>query len=49
MAEQEILDGNIPKIGTELDEAAAFWGKELASENGEESLEEEHETDPEEY
>ena len=48
MAEQEILDGNIPKTGTELDEAAAFWGKELASENGEESLEEEPETDPEE-
>ena len=49
MAELEIVDGNIPKPpGTELDEATAFWGKELASENGEESLEEQAEANPDE-
>ena len=49
MAELNVVDGNIsPPIGTELDEATAFWGKELASENGEESLDEQVQANPEE-
>ena len=40
MAEE--IDGNIPQSsGTELDEAAKFWGKELALESGEELPEDE--------
>ena len=49
MAELNVVDGNIsPPIGTELDEATAFWGQELASENGEESLDEQVQANPEE-
>lgn len=48
MAEQEQIEGNSLNIGTELDQATAFWGKELASENGEESLEEQAEENPDE-
>ena len=33
---EEIVDGNSLETGTELDEAAKFWGNELALENGEE-------------
>ena len=33
---EEIVEGNTLETGTELDEAAKFWGNELALENGEE-------------
>ena len=33
---EEIVEGNTLEAGTELDEAAKFWGNELALENGEE-------------
>ena len=48
MAEQEIIEGNSLTIGSALDDATTAWGNELASENGEESLEEETETTPDE-
>ena len=48
MAEQEIIEGNSLVIGSALDDATTAWGNELASENGEESLEEETETTPDE-
>jgi len=41
MAEQEIIEGNSLTIGSALDDATTAWGNQLASENGEESLEEE--------
>ena len=48
MAEQEIIEGNSLTIGSGLDDATTAWGNELASENGEESLEEEPEASPDE-
>ena len=44
---EEIIEGNTPEIGTELDVAAKFWGKELALENGEELPEEDNQLEPE--
>ena len=48
MAEQEIIEGNSLVIGSGLDDATTAWGNQLASENGEESLEEETEATPDE-
>ena len=48
MAEQEIIEGNSLIIGSGLDDATTAWGNQLASENGEESLEEETEATPDE-
>ena len=48
MAEQEIIEGNSLTIGSALDDATTAWGNQLASENGEESLEEETEATPDE-
>ena len=48
MAEQEIVEGNSLTIGSGLDDATTAWGNQLASENGEESLEEETEATPDE-
>lgn len=48
MAEQEIIEGNSLIIGSGLDDATTAWGTQLASENGEESLEEETEATPDE-
>ncbi len=48
MAEQEIVEGNSLIIGNALDDATTAWGNQLASENGEESLEEETEATPDE-
>ena len=48
MAEQEIIEGNSLEIGSGLDDATTAWGNQLASENGEESLEEETEATPDE-
>lgn len=46
MAEE--IDGEgIPHVGTELDEAAKVWGKELALESGEEPQDEDNQSDPE--
>lgn len=44
---EELIEGNTPEIGTELDVAANFWGKELALENGEELPEEDNQLEPE--
>ncbi|SVB14269.1 uncharacterized protein METZ01_LOCUS167123 [marine metagenome] len=44
---EELIEGNTPEIGTELDVAAKFWGKELALENGEELPEEDNQLEPE--
>ena len=48
MAQEELVEGNSLNIGNELDEAQAFWGKEIASENGDESLEEQAQETPDE-
>ena len=48
MAEQEVVEGNSLIIGSALDEATVAWGKELSSEDGEESLEEQAEESPDE-
>lgn len=48
MAEQDVVEGNSLIIGSALDEATVAWGKELSSENGEESLEEQAEESPDE-
>ena len=44
---EELIEGNTPEIGTELDVAAKFWGKELALESGEELPEEDNQLEPE--
>ena len=44
---EEMIEGNTPHIGTELNDAANFWGKELALENGEELPEEDNQLEPE--
>ena len=44
---EEMIEGNTPHIGTELNDAAKFWGKELALENGEELPEEDNQLEPE--
>ena len=48
MAEQEVVEGNSLVIGNALDDATVAWGKELSSEDGEESLEEQAEESPDE-
>ena len=47
MATEEI-QGEVLQIGTELEEAAKAWGKDLALESGEEPVDEDNQTDPEE-
>ena len=42
-----MIEGNTPHVGTELNDAAKFWGKELALENGEELPEEDNQLEPE--
>jgi len=46
MAEE--VTGEVLHIGTELEEAAKAWGKDLALESGEEPEDEDNQTDPEE-
>ena len=48
MAEQEVVEGNSLVIGNALDDATVAWGKELSSEDGEESLDEQAEESPDE-
>ena len=46
MAEE--VTGEVLHIGTELEDAAKAWGKDLALESGEEPADEDNQTDPEE-
>ena len=45
MAEE--VQGEVLQVGTELEEAAKAWGKDLALESGEEPEDEDNQTDPE--
>ena len=47
MAAEEV-QGEVLQVGTELEEAATAWGKDLALESGEEPVDEDNQTDPEE-
>ena len=46
MAAEEV-QGEVLQVGTELDDAAKAWGKDLALESGEESEDEDNQPDPE--
>ena len=46
MAEE--VEGEVLHVGTELEDAAKAWGKDLALESGEEPEDEDNQTDPEE-
>jgi len=46
MAAEEV-QGEVLQVGTELEEAATAWGKDLALESGEEPEDEDTQPDPE--
>jgi len=46
MAAEEV-QGEVLHVGTELEEAAKAWGKDLALESGEEPEDEDNQPDPE--